>query len=345
MDMQDFDYDLDPELIAQTPCEPRDDARLLDDTVTGGPAHRRIADLPDALRAGDLLVLNETKVIPARLALRKPTGGVAEVLLVERRADGPWIALVRPSKRLPVGTVLVAGPEFAVRIGAVLGEGRRSVELVDPTTERSLDLGEEERGLIKYGVMPLPPYITTGLSDPDRYQTVFARLPGSVAAPTAGLHLTTSTLAALKRRDIATVKVDLKVGLDTFRPITVDDPEQHSMHSERYRVPLASFEACVAAKREGRRVVVVGTTAVRAIESAAAFGNLEGRTSLFIRGSYPFALTDVLLTNFHLPRSSLLLMVESLIGPRWKELYAIARSNGYRFLSFGDAMLVSRTQR
>jgi S-adenosylmethionine:tRNA ribosyltransferase-isomerase len=317
-----FDYPLPASAVAQTPLEPRDAARLLVALdPTASPEHRRVRDLPDLLRPGDLVVVNETRVLPARLHLRKPTGGAVEVLLLEA-VEGPrWEALVRPGARVRPGTRL-AGPDGTqvVKVGEPVGDdGRRLVTLlVDP---------------FRYGTVPLPPYITAPLDDPERYQTVYASRPGSVAAPTAGLHLTDEVLARCR-----TATVELVVGLDTFRPITADRVEDHVMHSERYRVPEATMEACEAAER----VVAVGTTTVRALEAAAATGELEGRTSLFIRGDYDFKVVDVLLTNFHLPRSSLLVLLEAFVGPRWRELYDVALAEGYRFLSFGDAMLVGR---
>jgi S-adenosylmethionine:tRNA ribosyltransferase-isomerase len=329
--MERYDYALPERAIAQVPASPRDAAKLLVATDSGGAvAHRHVADLAEQLEPGDLLVVNDTRVLPARLRLRKPTGGAAEVLLLEPliETDGAhrWSALVRPGRRLAPGTTLAAevGGEPLVCIGERLGDGRRAVELL--------------REPWAYGTVALPPYIHTPLEDPERYQTVYASHPGSVAAPTAGLHLTDALLAECAARGVGLARLELVVGLDTFRPITVDDPTDHEMHSERYRIPSETMAAC----RTAKRVVAVGTTTVRALESAAATGQLEGRTELFIRGDYPFALVDVLLTNFHRPRSSLLLLVEAFCGPRWRELYASALVKGYRFLSFGDAMLVAR---
>lgn len=346
LSMDDFDYELPESSIAQTPTEPRDAARLLvaldgSDLRAERIEHRQVRDLPSYLRRGDVLVLNETRVIPARLHLRKESGGAVEVLLLERQVDGAWSALVRPGRRVAPGTVLHPGPDLAVEVGGVLDGGRRSVRLLgaDGTV---LEPGEQERALERHGKAPLPPYITAPLADPSRYQTTFARQPGSVAAPTAGLHLTPEVLDACRAAGATVHTVDLTVGLDTFRPVSVDRPEDHDIHSERYSVPQETLDACAAAKASGARVIAVGTTSVRALESAAASGAREGRTRLYIYGSYEFALVDVLLTNFHLPRSSLLLLVEAFAGPRWRELYAAARREGYRFLSFGDAMLLAR---
>ena len=328
--MADYDYELPAAAVAQRPVEPRDTARLL---VALGPAvaHARVRDLPDLLRPGDLLVANDTRVLPARLHLRKPTGGAAEVLLLEQ--SGPtaddWEALVRPARRLPPGTVLLTD------------DGRRLVE-VGERTERDTWLVHLLEPPWSAGEVALPPYVRSAIPDPERYQTVFAAHPGSVAAPTAGLHLTEGVIAACAGRGIGFVTVDLQVGLDTFRPITVDDPADHRIHTEVYRVPPATWEACRATRAAGGRVVAVGTTTVRALESVVARGELAGRTDLFIRPPYRFGAVDVLLTNFHLPRSSLLLLVDAFAGARWRELYAHALAEGYRFLSFGDAMCVTR---
>ena len=329
MDVADFDYGLPASAIAQTPVEPRDAARLLVDRGPGrSPDHHHVHDLPELLRPGDLVVVNETRVIPARLRLHRRTGGAAEVLLLERLDDtGSWDALVRPSGRLRDGEILAApdGTEV-VEVGASTGDTRRVRLLV------------ADDDLARIGDVPLPPYITTTLDDPERYQTVYARQPGSVAAPTAGLHLTPELLGRLGTHGIAMAPVELVVGLDTFKPVTVADPTQHRMHSERYRVPAATLAEC----REAHRVVAIGTTTVRALEAAAATGEAGGRTTLFIRRPYDWQVVDVLLTNFHLPRTTLLMMIDAFIGPRWRELYDTALATGYRFLSFGDAMLLER---
>jgi S-adenosylmethionine:tRNA ribosyltransferase-isomerase len=354
--MDAYDYGLPDAAIAQAPIEPRSAARLLVSgrvSSSGAMEHATVADLPTLLRTGDVLVVNDTRVLAARLQLVKVTGGEAEVLLLEP-IDGSgsrWEALVRPGRRLPPGTLLhepvtgtADGAGGTVRDGAPPGEpvveigqpmpghddSRRSVQLIDPTViERS-------------GLMPLPPYIHRRLDDPERYQTVYAadREPGgrSTAAPTAGLHFTPELLQACREAGAEVMTVDLAIGLDTFRPITAPTPEEHLIHTERYRVPAATLDACVAADR----VVAVGTTVVRALESAATTGRLSGRTDLFIYGDHSFRVVDLLVTNFHLPRSSLLLMVEAFCGPEWRQLYAAALAEGYRFLSFGDAMVVGR---
>jgi S-adenosylmethionine:tRNA ribosyltransferase-isomerase len=341
--MDAYDYGLPELAIAQQPVEPRSAARLLIGPGLDGngfPQHATVADLPRLLHPGDVVVVNDTRVLPARLSLRKASGGSAEVLLLEPVEGGSsvWQALVRPGRRLPDPTPLYerdAGPDAppVVEVGPVLrgaDDGRRSVVVLDPTViERS-------------GTMPLPPYIHEPLGDPERYQTVYSdpRAPGdrSTAAPTAGLHFTPELLEACVTAGATVARVDLAIGLDTFRPITAPTAERHVIHTERYSVPEETMAACAGAER----VVAVGTSAVRAVESAAATGELSGRTDLYIHGSYPFRVVDVLVTNFHLPRSSLLLLVEAFCGPRWRELYATALAEGYRFLSFGDAMVVGR---
>ena len=323
-----FDYNLPNRAIAQQPVEPRSAARLLVD-LGQGIAHRTVADLPDLLEPGDVLVVNETKVLPARLRLTKRTGGAAEVFLLEQvdPADlSRWTALVRPGRRIPAGTTLFDGETPVALVETGPGEPERLVRLLDPAEA--------------HGSVPLPPYIHEPLADPDRYQTVYARIPGSVAAPTAGLHLTDDLLARIRDKGVEVRTVDLKVGLGTFRPLTGDTLDDHVMHEERYEVPAATLDACRTATG---RVVAVGTTSTRALESAARTGALEGRTDLFIRPGFDFRVVDVLLTNFHQPRSTLLVLLSAFAGDeRWRRLYAQALAEGYRFLSFGDAMLVSR---
>jgi S-adenosylmethionine:tRNA ribosyltransferase-isomerase len=326
-------YDLPETAIAQRPIEPRDAARLLDATDPGGQlVHRHVSDLPGLLGPGDVLVVNTSRVFPARLRLFKATGGAAEVLLLEAQAgdDRRWTALVRPGRRLPPGTFLAAeaGAAPVVCVGERLSGGRRLVRfLTDPAAVVNTS-----------GTIALPPYIRAPLADPSRYQTVYADQPGSVAAPTAGLHLTEGVLSRCRDRGVRVCGVDLAVGMATFKPVTAARAEEHAMHVEHYRVPPATWDAC----RSARRVVSVGTTTVRALETAAGTGELEGQSDLFIRGEFPFSVVDLLMTNFHLPRSTLLLMLESFCGPRWRDLYEAAMQAGYRFLSFGDAMLVDR---
>jgi S-adenosylmethionine:tRNA ribosyltransferase-isomerase len=335
--LSEFDYELPDERIAQTPIEPRDSARLLIDRGDAAPDHRTVAELPDLLRDGDLLVVNDTRVLPARLRLRRRSGGAVEVLLLEALdpARSVWEALVRPGKKLRPGEELLAGDEAAVRMGERTVAGDTfTVELLGGGAghDHALEL------LDRHGEMPLPPYIGTRLSDPDRYQTVYASEPASAAAPTAGLHLTTDLLHRLAGRGVETARVELVVGLDTFQPISTANPLDHHMHTERYRVPATTLKAAERA----RRVVAVGTTAVRALESAAARGQLAGRTDIFIHRGFEWRVVDLLMTNFHLPRTTLLMMIDAFVGPRWRDLYATALAGEYRFLSFGDAMLLDR---
>jgi S-adenosylmethionine:tRNA ribosyltransferase-isomerase len=332
--MSDVVYDLPERAIAQRPLEPRDAARLLVDRgPSEGVEHRYVRDLPQLLQRGDLLVVNDTRVLPARLGLHRSTGGRVEVLLLERRNDTAtrWAALVRPSRKIAVDEIVTAGP-LQVRVGEKLDDsGQREVEI----------LGEDPLGAIQqHGELPLPPYITERPDDPDRYQTVYARRAASAAAPTAGLHFTDDLLARLADAGVGIARVELVVGLDTFRPVAVEDPADHPMHTEAYRVPPETIDALAKATR----VVAVGTTSARALESYGATGEAFGRTSLFIRRPYPWKYVDVLMTNFHLPRTTLLLMIDAFIGPRWRDLYETALANDYRFLSFGDAMLLERNR-
>jgi S-adenosylmethionine:tRNA ribosyltransferase-isomerase len=312
------------------PVEPRDAARLLVDRGPGrAPEHRRVADLADLLAPGDLLVVNDTRVRRARLRLRKPTGGAVEVLLLDPEVGdqvGAHQALVRPSRHVAPGTILTGDDGFEVVVGDDLGRGRwRVVVYGDPDAA---------------GEVPLPPYVRTALADVDRYQTVYARRTASAAAPTAGLHLTAALLQACRARGIGVAALELVVGLDTFRPITAARLPDHTMHRETYDVPPATWSAVTATRAGGGQVVAVGTTVVRALESAAATGALSGRTALFIRRGHRFTTVDRLLTNFHVPRTTLLCLVDAVVGDRWRELYGRALADGYRFLSFGDAMLI-----
>jgi S-adenosylmethionine:tRNA ribosyltransferase-isomerase len=312
MDTAQLDYELPPELIAQRPAGRRDESRLLVfDRATGDVRHRRFSELPEEL-SGELVVVNDTRVIPARLRLRRPGGGEAEVLLLERAGpDGVWEGLARPSRRLRAGQRL--GP---VELLEPLGEGRWLLRLE----------GEPA------GEAPLPPYITEPLDDPERYQTVYAREEGSAAAPTAGLHFTPELLGAL---DVA--RVTLHVGLDTFRPVETETLDEHPIHSERYEVVPAEWERI----REAERVLAVGTTTVRVLETVARNDPLQGRTRLFISPGFEFRRVDALLTNFHLPRSTLLALVMAFAGvEEVRRLYELAIAERYRFYSFGDAMLI-----
>ena len=331
MRTDDLDYPLPPESIAQQPAEPRDSARLLV-ALAGRVEHRRVSDLPSLLGPGDVVVVNDTKVLRARVAVTRTTGGGGEVLLLEPAQDGWWEALVRPSRKIASGELVAARRgRLHFEVGEDLGEGRR---LVRPVADSPLIDALDEAG-----EMPLPPYITSSTSDDDRYQTVYAERPASAAAPTAGLHLTPELLEAIEATGASLHRVELVVGLGTFRPITADVVEDHVMHAERYHVPAATMAAVEGAGR----VVAIGTTTVRALESAATSGELDGSTDIFITPGYRWKVVDTLMTNFHLPRSSLLAMVEAFVGDRWRELYAEAVRDGYRFLSFGDAMFLERS--
>ena len=303
-----LDYDLPPELIAQQPAGRRDSSRLLVyDRASGAVRHRVFAELPAEL-SGELAVVNDTRVVPARIRIEEPKG---EVLLLEHEGGGEWLALARPTRRLRAGR----------RYGAVeliehLGEGRWRVRLD----------GEPQ------GEAPLPPYITEPLADPSRYQTVYADESGSAAAPTAGLHFTPELLGRL---DVE--RVTLHVGLDTFRPLTAPTLEQHELHGERYSVRPEAWERIQAAER----VLAVGTTTVRVLETVARNGQLQGRTTLFVTPGFEFRRVDALLTNFHLPRSTLLALVMAFAGiEETRRLYRLAIEERYRFYSFGDAMLL-----
>lgn len=324
---EDIDYDLPEEAIAQEPLTRRDAARLL---VDRGDRieDRHVADLAELLAPGDVVVLNDTRVLPARIPLRRRTGGAVEVLLLEERPDASWEALVRPSRRVGVGE-FVSAPGVSVLVGEDLGDGRRVVE-VDTGSESLLAVLE------RVGRPPLPPYIHRPLEDPERYQTVYSNRPLSAAAPTAGLHLTERLLRELVARGITVARVELAVGLDTFRPVTTERLDDHVIHTERYRVP----DDAASAIRGGGRIVAVGTTVVRTLETWARTGEPEGRSSLFIRRPFDWRVVDVLMTNFHLPRSTLLCLVDAFVGPRWRELYDHALGSGYRFLSFGDATIL-----
>jgi len=307
-----LDFELPSELIAQRPAEPRDASRLLVYRRNSATIeHRVFSDLPGLLD-DELVVVNDSRVVPGRLKLRRASGGAVEVLLLEAVAgEGLWEALARPARRLRAGEQL--GP---VELVESLGDGRWLVRLD----------GEPD------GEAPLPPYIHEPLDDPERYQTVYAREPGSAAAPTAGLHLTTGTLAKLDP-----VRVTLHVGLDTFRPVAGSRLEEHVLHGERYAVDDGAWARIAAA----RRVLAVGTTTVRVLETVARTGELSGRTSLFVTPGFTFRRVDALLTNFHLPRSTLLALVMAFVGvEEARQIYRVAVAERYRFYSFGDAMVV-----
>lgn len=332
MQLSDIDYDLPEELIAQKPIEPRDSARLLVDVEARAISHQVVSDLDTLVGPGDLIVVNDTKVLPARLALQRKTGGAAEVLLLEQRSNDArlWEALVRPGKKIKEGELLEYFGKRVVRMGPRTEAGDTFVvEILD---EAPLEL------ISRIGSMPLPPYIRGSLKDNDRYQTVYARNAASAAAPTAGLHFTDELLERIRLTGATIMSVELVVGLDTFKPISTDNPLDHVIHTEFYSVSQEVVDAC----KEATRVIAIGTTATRALESAFTTGKLTSRTSLFITPGYSWKIVDVMLTNFHMPKTSLLLMIESFTGSRWRELYAAAIREKYRFLSFGDAMFISR---
>ncbi|MEY4252135.1 MAG: S-adenosylmethionine:tRNA ribosyltransferase-isomerase [Actinomycetota bacterium] len=323
MQLSDIDYDLPEARIAQKPIEPRDSARLLVALDTENVQHLHVKDLPSLVGPGDVIVVNDTRVLPARLMLQRRTGGTAEVLLLEQRSPDHrlWEALIRPARKLKEGEILEYFGKRVVRIGPRTEAGDTFViEVID---EDPLDL------VNRIGAMPLPPYIRGSLKDGERYQTVYARRAASAAAPTAGLHFTPELIDAVTATGAKIHRVELVVGLDTL---------DHVIHSEMYNIEPSVIEACTNANR----VIAIGTTAVRALESAASSGNLSGRTSIFITPGYEWKIVDVMLTNFHLPKTSLLLMIESFVGKRWRQLYTTAIEMEYRFLSFGDAMLISR---
>ncbi len=344
MKTSDFDYPLPEELIAQTPIEPRDRSRLLVlHRESGEMEHRRFCEIGEYLRSGDLLVFNDSRVLPARLYGRLArTGGKVELLLLKRFAPGVWEALGRPGRRLRAGAEVrvdnPSGQPLMARIEEARDEGLRVVRI------------EPEEALEGAGHVPLPPYIHAPLADPERYQTVYARAPGSVAAPTAGLHFTPELLARLKAQGVHQAFVTLHIGLDTFRPVTEDDPREHKLHTEAFSVPKETADALNAARREGRRIIPVGTTTMRVLEQVAAWMGRDGLTEarpvsgwaeVFILPGHRFRLADALMTNFHLPRSTLLMLVSAFAGrERILAAYREAVAQRYRFYSFGDAMMI-----
>lgn len=336
----DFDYVLPPELIAQTPLERRDASRLLVlDRQAPGVIHSRVDRLRDHLRPGDLLVANNSRVLAARLeAVKSETGGRIELLLLHPSDGDRWTALARPARRLKPGDQLHAGE---LSRGIVVHERGQ-----DGLIEISL-APEIIDNLDSIGSVPLPPYIHERLADPDRYQTVYASRPGSAAAPTAGLHFTEDTIASLKEAGIGWCEVTLDIGLDTFRPVTVDAIADHTMHSETCRMNDEAVAAVVEAMRNGNRVIALGTTAARTLETAGriwaerGMSPFETQTDIFITPGYEWRVVDGLFTNFHLPRSTLLMMVSALAGrERILSVYRTAIQHRYRFFSFGDAMLI-----
>ena len=338
MKLSDFMYDLPEERIAQTPVEPRDHSRLMVlHRDTGAIEHRHFYDIIDYLNPGDCLVINETKVIPARLYGERPTGGAVEVLLLKQLGPKRWETLVRPGKKLKPGAQVRFGDgRLTCRVLETTDVGGRVVEFECE--------GSFEAALDALGEMPLPPYIHEKLQNRDRYQTVYAKQDGSAAAPTAGLHFTPELLQRIRDKGVDVVPVLLHVGLGTFRPVKVENIEEHEMHSEYFEVTPEAAERVNAARARGGRVIAVGTTSVRTLESAAKDGALQaarGDTSIFIKPGYRFQLVDALITNFHLPGSTLIMLVSALYD-REKILaaYDTAVAEQYRFFSFGDAMLI-----
>ena len=338
----DFDYSLPPELIAQTPIEPRDHSRLMVlYRNLNSVQHRRFCELPEYLQSGDVLVFNDTRVIPARLEARKETGAKLELLLLQRLRPNTWQALVRPAKRVTVGTRLAVLPGDNKNVAAVFAD----VLEVGDGGIRVLAFSNESQ-LPALGTVPLPPYIHETLSDPERYQTVYARVEGSAAAPTAGLHFTPALIDSLKARGVQCVFVTLHVGLDTFQPVREEDPERHLIHREFGIVSAETLAQIQQAKTEGRRVICVGTTAMRLVEASAQAGGVveggfSGWVDLFILPGYEFRVADAMITNFHLPRTTLIMLVSAFAGRDFiLDAYAQAIEQRYRFYSFGDAMLI-----
>ncbi len=334
----DFWYDLPEELIAQTPAEPRDSSRLLVyHRDTKEIEHRIFRDITDYLKAGDVLVVNRTRVLPARIYARTVNGGAVEVLLLKRLALDEWEVLVRPGRKCRPGTHLVVSEELALDVLSVTESGERIVKFVYDGTFEDI--------LSRVGSMPLPPYIHEKLSDPERYQTVYSRENGSAAAPTAGLHFTPGLLEKIRGKGVEIAEVLLHVGLGTFRPVKEENVLDHKMHSEYFEVSEEAADIVNRAKREGRRVICVGTTSVRTVETVADKDGFlhacKGNTEIFIYPPYRFKCVDALITNFHLPESTLLMLVSALCSrEEVLHVYDVAVKERYRFFSFGDAMLI-----
>ena len=334
----DYDYELPEELIAQTPAEPRDSSRLLVyDRATGKREHRIFRDIKEYLRPGDVLVVNNTKVLPARLYAYTKNGGKVEVLLLKRRDLNEWEVLVRPGKKAKVGAELIVSEELSLTVVDRTDTGERIVRF-------HFD-GVFEDILSRLGSMPLPPYIHEKLKDKDRYQTVYCKTDGSAAAPTAGLHFTQELLAEIRAMGVEIAEVLLHVGLGTFRPVKEEDLTHHVMHSEFYKVDERAAEIVNAAKREGRRVIAVGTTSVRTLETVADEQGMlrpcSGDTSIFIYPPYRFKCVDALITNFHLPESTLIMLVSAFMGrEQCLSVYREAVEERDRVFSFGDAMMI-----
>ena len=333
--LSDYDYDLPKELIAKYPVEPRDSCRLMvlnrkDKTIE----HRIFRDLGDYLEEGDLLVLNDTKVIPARLKGKKKTGANIEIFLLRPFSENIWEVLIKNIKRLKEGQEIIIASDFKVKLLEKYEEGKAKVELI----------GENIKQLIeKYGHVPLPPYIEREdeEKDKDYYQTVFAKKEGAVASPTAGLHFTKELLEKLEKKGVKKAFCTLHVGLGTFRPIQTEDVTKHKMHEEFYQIPDETLKLIEETKQKGKRVVAVGTTVVRTLETYAQTGKKEGFSDIFIYPPYEFKVVDALITNFHLPKSTLILLVSAFADREFiLRAYKIAVEKKYRFFSYGDAMLI-----
>ena len=339
MNISDFDYFLPEEQIAQVPADPRDSSRMMVlSPQTQSIEHRHFYQLDEYLTDGDVLIFNDTRVIPARLiGVRQPTGGKAEVFLLRQLERDRWEVLVKPGKKMRVGSVITFGHELSCEVLAYTDFGGRIVKFsYEGIFEEILD---------RLGTMPLPPYIHETLEDPERYQTIYSREKGSAAAPTAGLHFTESLMDRLRKKGVRLGFVTLHVGLGTFRPVQVDEIEDHVMHSEFYSIPTETADLIRMAKQEGRRVVAVGTTSIRTLESAAVdHGMIEekrGQTNIFIYPGYQFKIVDAVITNFHLPKSTLIMLVSAFAGREFTlQAYRTAVEENYRFFSFGDAMLI-----
>lgn len=334
----DFYYDLPPEQIAQTPAEPRDSSRLfVYDRAKDKVEHRIFRDITDYLKAGDVLVINNTKVLPARLYAHTEHGGLIEILLLKRLERDKWEVLAKPGRKCAVGKSFKIGDKLSFTVEGITDSGERIINF-------SYD-GVFENILEEVGSMPLPPYIKEKLKDKDRYQTVYAKTDGSAAAPTAGLHFTPELLEKIRGMGVEIVEVLLHVGLGTFRPVKEDIITDHKMHGEYYEVSEQAAAALNRAKAEGRRIIAVGTTSVRTLESATGEDGVvragSGETYIFIYPPYKFKCVDALITNFHLPESTLIMLVAALVGrEKILSLYKTAVDEGYRFFSFGDAMFI-----
>ena len=342
-----YQYDLPEELIAQTPIVPRDRSRLLVVEPQSGYQHRHFHEIDELLSPGDLLVFNNTRVIPARIYGCKTTGATVEILLISEREHNCWLALVKPGRKLKIGTKIVftsrnEASEISELVATIIARddatGGRLLQFDLPPEILLLQV------LPDFGELPLPPYITARESNPEQYQTVYATVPGAVAAPTAGLHFTPELLDRLTAKGINQTHITLHVGIGTFRPVEAEDITEHQMHHEWLEISPESIAQIEATKAAGGKVYAVGTTAVRALETATRTGKLEpysGDTNIFIYPGYQWQIVDGLITNFHLPGSSLMMLVSALIGrQRLLDLYQIAIEERYRFYSFGDAMLI-----